>query len=247
MSTLKQAIAKMKGQGLDFTPEKLRDFFVAIAQEIILDKFSEIEKEIVNTIEKRIEPMLLKKVKGEPGPMGLPGRSIKGEKGDKGDSIAGPTGPKGRDYILTQKDRREIADLIPMPEDGKDGSPDTPDQVIDKINSADRKIKKTAIDGLTEELRNILLSAKQKSAIIRGGGDILQYYDISNSLNGVSKTFTIPIHRKIILVVSSSTPFIFRPTTDYTASGTLLSFDAAIDAESMLAAGQSIIVVYTQR
>lgn len=37
--------------------------------------------------------------------------------------------------------------------DGKDGSPDTPDQVVEKVNTAGKKIKITAIEGLTDELR----------------------------------------------------------------------------------------------
>ena len=68
--------------------------------------------------------------------------------------------------------------------------------------------------------------------------------DLSASLNGVTKIFTIPANTAIVLVVSSSVPFVFRPTVDFTGTGTTtLTFTAAVDESSMLAAGQSLIVL----
>lgn len=40
-------------------------------------------------------------------------------------------------------------------ENGKDGSPDTPDQVVEKVNTAGKKVKLSAIEGLSEELRKV--------------------------------------------------------------------------------------------
>jgi len=246
MSKVKEAIAKAKGKTqIDFTPEGLRNLFVSIAYEIILDKFSEIEKEMVDTIEKRIEPLLLKKLKGERGEKGASGIGLKGEKGD---SIVGPRGlpgPKGRDYILTQRDQREIADLIPMPEDGKDGSSDTSEQVVNKINSSRKKIKISTIDGLEVWLRNLMRAVKEKpSQIMRGGGDIVRAYDLSDSLNGVLKTFTIPTNRRVLGVRVSSFPFALRPTTDFTYTANSITFTSEISVDSTLATGQTLIVEY---
>lgn len=54
-------------------------------------------------------------IQGEKGEIGLTGpqgpQGIQGEKGDKGDK-----GENGKDYILTETDKEEIADLIPVPE-----------------------------------------------------------------------------------------------------------------------------------
>ena len=73
----------------------------------------------------------------------------------------------------------------------------------------------------------------------------IKQYSLSNQLNGVTKSFTIPANTSITAVLSSSVPFVFDPTTDYTGSGTTtITFGAGIDASSMLAGGQTLIVQY---
>lgn len=56
-------------------------------------------------------------------------------------------------------------------DDGKDGSPDTPDQVVDKVNSSDKKIKPKQIEGLTK-LMNVV-EEYGKNPIGGGGGSSL--------------------------------------------------------------------------
>lgn len=82
-----------------------------------------------------------------------------------------------------------------------------------------------------------------------GGGSIVMYYDLSSKLDGTTKVFTIPTNSKIIQITSSSAPFVFRPTTDYTLSGTKssnLTFTSGIDASTQLSQGQSIIIIYAK-
>ena len=76
------------------------------------------------------------------------------------------------------------------------------------------------------------------------GGSQVSYYDISSLLDGATTTFTIPAHTKIVQITSSSAPFVFRPTIDYTDTRTTVIFGASVDAPSMLASGQSVIVLY---
>lgn len=67
--------------------------------------------------------------------------------------------------------------------------------------------------------------------------------DLSGSLDGSTKTFNVGFkHFGVIGVWSSSTPFAWRPTIDYTESGQNIVFDASIDASVMLAAGQTLVV-----
>ncbi len=74
---------------------------------------------------------------------------------------------------------------------------------------------------------------------------VVMSYDLSSQLNGVANTFTVPANTNFILVVSSSNPFVFRPTVDYTGSGTTtLTFDVGIDPATMLASGQSLILLF---
>lgn len=98
-----------------------------------------------------------------------------------------------------------------------------------------------------EKRLNSLQDAVMRNYGGHGGkslGSAPKNFSISSLLNGSTKSFTIPSNIAITGVWGSSTPFIFEPT-DYSGSGTTtLTFGAGIDAPSMLAAGQSIIVQY---
>lgn len=146
---------------------------------------------------------------------------------------------------------REVVSLIPRPKDGKpglQGSPDTPEAVRDKLSSleGEERLDKSAIKGLKEELETLSLKIPRGYT---GGGTrsaSVQYHDLSASLNGVTKTFTIPKHKKIVGVWCSSTPGVMRPTVDFTMSGNNMTFTSEIDAASTLATGQTVIVLYGQ-
>ena len=69
--------------------------------------------------------------------------------------------------------------------------------------------------------------------------------DLSSELNGSLKVFTITQNRVILDIASSSAPFVFRPTTDYTITGgsrETLTFTDQITASETLATGQTLIV-----
>ena len=112
-----------------------------------------------------------------------------------------------------------------------------------------KKLKISDIKGLRKELDKL----KKSSGMIVGGGSgtgghIVKAYDLSASLNGVLKTFTIPAFWRIISVHSSSFPNAFRPTTDYTVNGSTyqITFTSEINAATTLASGQTIIVTYSE-
>lgn len=78
-----------------------------------------------------------------------------------------------------------------------------------------------------------------------GSGSAVFIYDLSDQLDGATKSFTIPANTAISLVTGSSAPFVFRPTVDYTGSGTTtITFTSAVDETVSLAAGQSLLVQY---
>ena len=170
--------------------------------------------------------------------------SLKPIKGDKGDTVVGPQGEQGIQGVRG-KDGEDGA-VGPKGEkgksgkDGKDGSPDTGEGIIKKINSL-------PVTGSQIDPWHVKPDAKFTKQI-HGGGDTIFMYDLSSFLDGSTKTFTIPRNTKVSLITSSSAPFFFRPTVDWTTSGvgnTILTFDSAIDAAVMLAQGQSIGVLYT--
>lgn len=168
--------------------------------------------------------------------------------------------------MLTRLERRieEIKDGDPgAPGDkgdpGDDGSPDTPEEIRNKLESISKNEDKLSIDAirdLREELKKIykLLSSNKGGTVYVGGsggatgGKIVKSYDLSASLDGVTKTFALPAFWRVISVHLSSFPGILRPTTDYTTDGTnmTITFTSEISAASSLASGQSLLIVYSE-
>ncbi len=160
---------------------------------------------------------------------------VEGAKGEPGD--AGYTPIKGTDYF-----------------DGLPGSPDTPEEIVDKLESldGDARLNMSAIDGLKEALEEL---RKLKGKVILGGGGgasggkIVKTYDLSPSLNGVLSTFTLPAFYRIHLVQSSSFPYgAARETVDWTsdARAMTITFTSQIDPSTQLATGQSLIILYSE-
>lgn len=150
------------------------------------------------------------------------------------------------DYILSQ---------IPKPKDGingKDGSPDTGLEIVEKINDLPTDEDKYLID--MEHIDGLLARLKElgKTVYVGGGsssgGRIVKVYDLSSQLNGVTKTFSLPAFWHVITVQSSSFPNAFRPTIDYTtdAGASTITFTSEINETATLATGQTIIVQYAE-
>jgi hypothetical protein len=145
------------------------------------------------------------------------------------DGLEGPPGPPG--------------------EPGIDGSPDTPQQIVTKLESlqGSDRLHVSAIDGLEDLLKK---SGGGKTVLVpsgsASGGNSVQYYDLSSSLDGSTKVFSLPAFHRIISVHLSSFPTIMRPTTDFTVDPNAyqITFTDEIDAETSLSNGQTLIIVY---
>ena len=110
----------------------------------------------------------------------------------------------------------------------------------------DNRLDVSAIKGLEEIIRKS--THKSSSGTIVGGGvNAVRYYDLSASLNGSTKTFSLPAFARILDVKLSSVP-VMRQTTDYTINGTdsKITFTSEITASQDLASGQSCIVLYSE-
>lgn len=138
---------------------------------------------------------------------------------------------------------------------GRDGSPDTPQQIVSKLSSlrGNERLGAEAIDGLDERIKSVSRASGGGGPVFvptggANGGKTVKYYDISGDLDGSTKTFTLPAFHRIISVHCSSQPFIFRPTTDWTAdaSAMTITFTSAVDETLSLATGQSVVVVYAE-
>ena len=133
--------------------------------------------------------------------------------------------------------------------DGKDAPAETPRQIKKNIKLLKKKLRIKDIKNLRKELDEL----KKLRTIMTGGGSgtgghIVKCYDLSASLNGVLKTFSLPAFWRVISVHSSSFPNAFRPTTDYTTNASLMTitFTSQIKVGTTLATGQTIIVTYSE-
>lgn len=131
----------------------------------------------------------------------------------------------------------------------KDGSPDTPSDIRNKLETleGDNRLDKSAIRGI-EDIEKVLDAMKDgsgKTFVVGGKSrNSVHLYDLSSQLNGVSKTFTLPSNFGVIGVWCSSMPNAFRPTIDYTEGNKTITFTDEINASTTLATGQTLILQY---
>ena len=129
-------------------------------------ELEEIENEFKGKIETAIAE--IETVPGEDGE--------DGEDGNKGNDGYSPK--KGVDYF-----------------DGKDGSPDTPEQIVEKLNKTEQSIELKAIKGLENELKTLRQNvAGSKSGKGKGGGmGNVQHETFNISAGTTTVTTTYPI------------------------------------------------------
>ena len=126
----------------------------------------------------------------------------------------------------------------------KDGSPDTAEQIADKINTLEERVEQKSIKGLLSQLKTLRRNIMEKSGLGGGGGDSVRYYDLTSLTDGSTKTFTVPRHiTGKTLVFSTQFPVIFRPIVDYTETDTTITLTSAVGAPQ---AGQSLVIYYVR-
>ncbi|KKK90494.1 hypothetical protein LCGC14_2722440 [marine sediment metagenome] len=172
-------------------------------------------------------------IKGDVGERGKDGKSITGKRGAVG--ATGKTGADGKDADTTQI-IKTVIEKVPPPD------PLTPDETIDTINEpTDKLIKLERIEGLEEALR-------KKSQGVQAGGvisgrELFKDIDLSDQLDGSTKTFDIAVVWNIISVDLSSYPYgSLRKGTDYSFTPTSITFLDPIKANRQLKAGQRCIL-----
>lgn len=123
---------------------------------------------------------------------------------------------------------------------------------LEVIKEEDEKLKIDAIGYLRKELDELKKQIGQAGTMrvignAGSGGRISYAYDLSPSLDGVTKTFSLPSFWRVIAVFVSSAPFTLQLTTDYTVDGSAktITFTSQIDAPTVLAVGQTCTILYS--
>lgn len=124
---------------------------------------------------------------------------------------------------------------------------------LELITNEEDKLSIDAIGYLRKELDDLKrkVELKTSNTVFVGGsnssGKVVRSYDLTG-LDGSTKTFALPAFYRVISVHSSSFPFVFKPTTDYTTDGSAMTitFTSEIDAPTALASGNTIIITYSE-
>ena len=136
----------------------------------------------------------------------------------------------------------KVLDKIKLPEH-KEIILDSPEQFKEKVE--------TIVEELLKELRKTIKGLQFRPMPTGSGatgGGIVKVFDLSDSLDGSIKTFSLPAFWRIISITSSSFPTAFRPTIDYTTdeANSQITFTSEVDVSTMLNTGQSILIVYAE-
>ncbi len=138
--------------------------------------------------------------------------------------------------------------------DGKDGSPDNAEQIRDKLEILlEEWLDISAIKGLKKILEELEEKIKAIPRGIIGGGDggqlggHVRYKDLSASLDGSTRTFSMPAFGRILSVQLSSFPNILRDGIDFTVNGSTfeITFTSEI-SDSSISAGQTLVILYAE-
>lgn len=151
-------------------------------------------------------------------------------------------------------EERVIEEVIARLDERPEEPEETAKEVADLLNTEEEIIEQETIIGLVKRLRELEDAIARKSTTTNviggatGGGRLVKVHDLTDLLDGVTKTFALPAFWRVISVHSSSFPNIFRPTTDFIIDGSAMTitFTSEITADATLATGQTLLVVYAE-
>lgn len=166
----------------------------------------------------------------------------------------GKTPIKGVDYFDGKSPTKDelialIKPLIPQPikgEPGKDGADASfdPNALFDTFIERIKKEKVLDMSNIKNSDSFLFNGTRYKThELMHGAGATVTFYDLSAQLNGVLNSFAFP-GGTIVDVKTSSFPYTYRPTVDYTATASSITFTSEIDAATSLASGQTLILLY---
>ena len=236
--------------------------------DIIMQSVKEHLASIDDMIAEAIDEILRRKLKEFLGV--IKQFAVPGEKGDKGDKPLA-----GKDFPFPKDGKTPIAGRdFPMPRNGIDANvksitldvlarmPKIDEQKMMKgIIKQIPKIEQEATKETTKKLNALpepwlhansligLISMIKTFAVADGGGggDTIRYVDLSSSLDGSTRDFTLTRVNRILSVHGTSSPIAYRPEVDWTFAETtsILTITSEVDIQS-LATGQTLYVLYIE-
>lgn len=190
-----------------------------------------------------------------------------GEKGERGkdgkDGKDGYTPLAGKDYPTEEQILKAIHTEIASLFEAQEKKIISRDEINQLIGKLQQKINwkenaqeiARAIESIKTEKEKLDYNALKNTpdiptsnsidqrvrGIMRGGGDRIRVYELTG--DGVSKTFTVPTHKRALLVISTDFPILLKSTVDFTTSGTTLTMTDAVPTPIN---GASIAFLYVE-
>jgi hypothetical protein len=197
-------------------------------------------------------------IKGDKGDTVIGPPGPKGDKGDKGDTVIGQPGPEGKPGISPDPQKiaelaskltiEQLKPLIPIntlkEEDLSKLGPIYRD-ALESLKNEDR-LDASAIKNLDSYIKKQSITSQQPIYVGGSGQHNVIAYDLSSQLNGVLKTFNLPALWRVISVHSTSFPYSFRESVDYTWTLTSITFTSEINEQTTLASGQTLTLIYSE-
>lgn len=135
-------------------------------------------------------------------------------------------------------------------ENGKNGSPDSAEEIRNKLESleGENRLDKSVIKGLEEDIKSLkenINNISPRRGVGAGGpnANAVQFADLTSQCNGSTKTFSVPRHRVALLLVGTQFPLIYRNITDFTTANVTLTLTAEVKAPTT---GQSLIFLFVK-
>ncbi len=253
LGDLARLVEIMKGKdGKDASPEEVATVLMATPAFIKATRAKDGESVIVEDVVAALksEDPFIEMIKGKPG---SPGKDasvadvvtalLANKRFMK--TVTGES-PQAEDVARTLKSDAAFVNKT-KGEKGDDGSPDKPFEIAAKLNTTTESVEQYVIKDLRKWMRGVerAFSAVSKGnkppRKIGGGGNIIEYYDLTSQCNGSAKTFTIPKCRRVLAVFGTQFPIIYRPGVDWTATQTTVTLTSEVSAPE---AGQTLYIHY---
>ena len=186
----------------------------------LFTKINQLKKELLE-IEQELKTLqeIKKGEKGEKGERGEMGEM--GSRGEKGDSIIGPPGLIGERGLPGANGKDGESIIGPPGTPGMNGSPDTPEQVRDKLEElqGEDRLDKKSIKGLPE-LEEYVYKIPTGRTVVGGmwnKSNKIRTKSLTSQCNGSTKAFTLPVDcEEIIGVFGTQFPINFDVISDWT-------------------------------
>ena len=180
--------------------------------------------------------------KGDQGEQGATG-----PEGPKGDSIVGPQGPIGPQGVRGERGPKGDSIVGPQGPNGKDGSPDKPLEIADKLNTLKEKVEPKVIIGLIDWMKKAekrLEKSGQNPRVFGGGGSggsaTIYSQTPVGDIDGVNKVYTVS--NSVTTVINFSINGMQIHPAEYSVVGSTITFVTALPVEL---SGAGFTVVYT--